>query len=175
MITWKTLSFTTRWTEQASGMVGGTETVFHTANARCLKLVHKQLQLKYWTRLALCQYTGPHTGPQYVHRSENAYQPNPLWEKFAIISRIRRGRSYAIRAVRSYDNNATEVKWKHTRILLSSAMTMGTSCKLPEDVSKRSREQIQPTTIPPPPFPPKKILKKNICKLRLCPPSANAK
>ena len=36
----------------------------------------------------------------------------------------------------------------HVNILLSSAMTMGsTSCKLPQDVSKRSPEQIQPITV----------------------------
>ena len=70
-----------------------------------------------------------------------------------MISRVRRIRSYATRVVQSYDNNATEAMKAHTvHILLSSAMTMGsTSCKPSQDASKRSREQIQPITISTPP------------------------
>ena len=69
-------------------------------------------------------------------------------EKFAIISRIRRVRSYTILAVQRYDNNATEAMKAHVNVLHPSAMTMGsTSCKLSQDFSKRSREQIQPINV----------------------------
>ena len=71
----------------------------------------------------------------------------------------------AIRAVQSYDNNATEAISTHVNIPLSSAMTMGrTSCKPSLDVSKRSREPIQPITISTP-----QKIKKTVCILRLGP------
>ena len=57
---------------------------------------------------------------------------------------------YAIRAVQSTCTMTMPLRqWKHTRkFLLSSAMTMGsTSCKPSQDVSKKSREQIQTNTI----------------------------
>ena len=95
------------------------------------------------TRLALCQYTWP----QYVHRSENHLNqnrsrkirhdlPHPAWTFVCDTS------GSNLRQQRHWDNEST-----HVNILLSSAMTMGsTSCKPSQDFSKRSREQIQSIT-----------------------------
>ena len=105
------------------------------------------------TRLALCQYTWP----QCV-RWESS-QPKTAPEKLAMISRIRRVGSPVC------DTSGSKLReqrhWgTHVNILLSSAMTMGsTSCKSSQDVSKWSREQIQPITISTPP-PQKKNKKK---------------
>ena len=96
------------------------------------------------TRLALCQYTWP----QCVHSSENhlnqkPLQKSPQWSSASGVYVRKRHERSEVTITTPLRQQST-----HVNILLSLAMTMGSTSRKPsQDVSKRSREQIQPTTI----------------------------
>ena len=129
---------------------------------------HIVVFIPHVTRLALCQYTLPQcvcivvriisTKNRFTKARHNL--PHPACTFVCDTSGSK------LRWQRHWGNEST-----HVNILLSSATTMGsTSCKSSQDVSKMSREQIQPITISTP-----SKIKKAVCILRLGPPSAKAK
>ena len=81
--------------------------------------------------------TGQYTWRQYVHRGENHLNQNR--SRNVCHDLPHQACTFVCHtAVQSCDNNGTT----------SSAITMGSrSCKTSQDVSKKSREQIQPSTI----------------------------
>ena len=93
------------------------------------------------TRLALCQYTSV---ASVCAQEWELSQPKPIqksspWSRHAACTFVCDTSGSELQRQPHWGNEST-----HANILLSSAMTIGsTSCKPPQDVSKRSREHIQ--------------------------------